>query len=60
MKPRNYIRKGVWHLGKGRRKQNRGFISFLANPLLSTLASVAGPPILNFAAKRIFGRRKRR
>ena len=49
MKPRIYIKRGVWHLGKGRRQQNGRFLGFLAKPLLTALTGVAGPPFVNFA-----------
>ena len=60
MKPRTYVRRGVWHLDKGRKKQDSGFLDLLAKPLFTTLASVAGPPLLNFATKKVFGRGKNR
>ena len=47
-----YKRRGVWHLGNGRRKQNDDFLSVLAKPLLTTLAGVAGLLLLNFATKK--------
>ena len=52
MKPRTYMKKGVWHLGKARKKQNGRFLGLLAKPLLTSLAGVAGPPLLNFATKK--------
>ena len=60
MKPTTYIKKGVWHLGKGRKKQKGGFLGLLSKPLLTTLAGVVGLPLLNFATKKIFGRDKKR
>ena len=54
MRTRTYIKKGVWHLGRGRRSQRSGFLPLLVKPLLSTIARVAGLLVLNFLGKKIF------
>ena len=51
MKQRTYIRKGVWHLGRGKQKQKGVSLSLLAKSVLTTLAGAAGPPLLSFATK---------
>ena len=60
MRTRTYVRKGTWHLGRGRKITKGGFFTTSRKPLLSTIASVAGPPVLGFLGKKIFGGRRRK
>ena len=62
MRPKTYIKKGVWHLGKGKKQKGRflPLIGSLAKPLFISAAGALAVRVLNFTTKKIFSRRKRR
>ena len=61
MKPRIYVRKGIWHLCKGKNQGriHRTILGTIAKPLPTTETGALAPSILNFAVKKILGRGKR-